>query len=164
VDARDASCEDGFVTNNDVLRRLRYTYDFDDRGTIALFEMGGLKVTREQISNWLKKDEDPQFEACGDKELTAFLDGFIAHMRGKRDGPAPPPAPLTNNLILRKIKIALNLREEDMHEVMDAAGMPLSRPEMSAFFRKPDHRHFRLCQDQILRRFLRGLQFKVRGD
>lgn len=153
------------MTNNDILRRLRYAFDFNDRRMMALFELGGATVTRQQVSAWLKRSEDPSFVDCENEWLSRFLNGLILHKRGTQEGTSgPPPAELelTNNLIFRKLKIALNLREADTLEMLQCAGMKLSRPELSALFRKPDHKHYRACQDQILRNFLRGLQFKLR--
>jgi len=153
------------VTNNDILRRLRYAFDFDDKKMIALFAAADLKVTREQISNWLKKEEDPAYEACHDKLFATFLNGFINDKRGKKEGPqAEPEKRLNNNIILRKLKIALNLKDDDMLAVMALAPFKMSKPELSALFRKPDHKHYRQCQDQILRNFLKGLQAKYRPN
>ena len=153
------------MTNNDVLRRLRYTFDLDDDSMIAIFRLGGSAVTRAQVSDWLKRDDDPAFQQCSDEVLATFLDGFIVTKRGKKDGPPPPPEKrLNNNIILRKLRIALNFRDEDMLVVLQLAGMPLTKTELSAFFRKPDHKHYRPCQDQILRRFLQGLQAKYRAE
>jgi uncharacterized protein YehS (DUF1456 family) len=154
------------VNNNDVLRRLRYTFDFSDQEVIDLFGAGGLVVTRELISNLLKKDEDPECEPCANVQLSAFLNGLIIKNRGPKEGASSPPPlerQLTNNSKLRKLKIALNLKEPDMLELMALSGLPLGRSELSALFRKPDHKHYRECQDQILRHFLRGLQVKHRG-
>lgn len=154
------------MNNNDVLRRLRYTFDLEDQEVIALFALGGLEVTRAHISDFLKKDEHPECVACSNAELSAFLNGLIIHHRGPREeGAGPPPLEpqLNNNDKLRKLKIALSLKEADMLELMALSGMPLSRPELSALFRKPSHQHYRACQDQLLRNFLRGLQIKQRG-
>ena len=74
------------MTKNDVLRRVRYTFDFGDSKMIALFALGGIKVSREQVSDWLKKDEDPAFKTCPDRALAAFLNGLITDRRGKKDG------------------------------------------------------------------------------
>lgn len=153
------------MTNNDVLRRLRYTFDYGDDRMIAIFRLGGMNVSRQTLSNWLKKDDHPDFTPCEQEQLAAFLNGLIIYKRGPKEGAGPQPhpePPLSNNGILRKLKIALSFKELDMLEVMNLGGMPLSRPELSAFFRKEDHRHFRACQDQILRHFLRGLQSKLR--
>ena len=97
----------------------------------------------------------------GDKYLAAFLNGFINKNRGKREGEQPDPEKKTdNNMILRKLKIALNMRDEDILDVLDLADFRFSKSELSAFFRRPDHRHYRECKDQIIRNFLHGLQLK----
>ena len=151
------------MTNNDILRRIRYTFNYDDSKVIFLFGSGGQKVTREQVCDWLKKDDDPAFQNCNDKQMATFLNGLINHKRGKREGPQPEPEKrLTNNLILLKLKIALNLKAEDILQIMELADFPLGKSELSAFFRKPGHNHYRSCKDQILRNFLKGLQLKYR--
>ena len=96
------------MTNNDVLKRLRYTFDFNDDKVISIFGSADLEVTRSEVSNWLKKDEDPEFENLSDKKLATFLNGFINDQRGKREGEQPvPESQLSNNVIFRKIKIDL---------------------------------------------------------
>jgi len=153
------------VINNDILRRIRYTFDFDDSTMIAIFALAGYQVTREQISAWLKKDEDPAYQMCSDTQLAIFLNGLINYKRGKKEGPQPEPEQrLTNNIIFRKLRIALNLKAEDILEIMELAGLHISKHELSAFFRKPGHKHYRECKDQILRNFLKGVQLKYRAD
>jgi uncharacterized protein YehS (DUF1456 family) len=49
-------------------------------------------------------------------------------------------------------------------ETMDLSGFKISKHELSAFFRKPENRQYRACNDQIMRNFLKGLQIKVRGE
>lgn len=71
---------------------------------------------------------------------------------------------ISNNLILKKLRIALDLREEDMLSILELAGFPLTRPQLSALFRKEGHKHYRECGDQILRNFLAGLALRCRGD
>ena len=153
------------MTNNDILRRLRYTFDLDDSKVISIFGLGDLEVTRAEISDWLKKDEDPEFKECSDQQLAIFLNGFITEKRGAKDGPKPEPEKdLSNNLILLKLKIALNLKAEDMLELLEKADFKISKHELSAFFRKPNHRHYRNCKDQVLRKFLTGMQTKYRDS
>ena len=152
------------MNNNDVLRRVRYTFDFDDSKMMALFGLADMEVTRSQVSDWLKKDEDPDFQKLNDRELAIFLNGLINDKRGKKKGPQPEPEKrLTNNIIFRKLKIALNLKAEDVLAMMALAGMRISKHELSAFFRRPDHKHYRDCKDQILRSFLKGMQLKYRA-
>jgi len=152
------------MTNNDVLRRIRYTFNFDDSKMIAIFGLAGLEVTRAEISNWLKKDDDPDYQKCSDVTLATFLNGLINDKRGKKEGPQPEPeTSLTNNIIFRKLKIALNLQAEDVLTLLKQADFTISKHELSAFFRKPGHKHYRECKDQVLRYFLKGVQLKYRS-
>jgi uncharacterized protein YehS (DUF1456 family) len=151
------------VNNNDILRRIRYTFNFNDSKMITLFGLAGYQVTRVQISDWLKKDDDPAYKDCSDIQLAAFLNGLINAKRGKKEGPQPKPEKrLNNNIIFRKLKIALNLKDEDILNILSRSELPMSKHELSAFFRKPDHKNYRSCKDQILRNFLQGLQLKHR--
>lgn len=151
------------MTNNDVLRRIRYTFDYSDPKMIEIFSLADHVVTREQVSGWLKKDDDPVFQACGDTELASFLNGLINERRGKKEGAQPEPEQrLTNNIIFRKLKIALDLQAEDVVEILALADVEISKHELSAFFRKPGHKNYRKCQDQILRNFLKGIQLMYR--
>ena len=151
------------MTNNDVLRRIRYTFNFDDSKMIAIFALAGLEVTRAEISEWLKKDDDPDYKSCSDPQLASFLNGLIIEKRGKKDGPQPEPEKrLNNNIIFRKLKIALNLQADDVIKLVNQADFRISKHELSAFFRKRDHKHYRECKDQVLRYFLKGVQLKYR--
>ena len=87
--------------------------------------------------------------------------------------PAPsasclPPRPVekrvTNNVVLKKLRVAFELKDVDMHQILAEAGFPISKPELSALFRQPGHKNFRLCGDQLLRNFLKGLTLRVRGN
>jgi uncharacterized protein YehS (DUF1456 family) len=130
---------------------------------IDLWAQADAKVTRQEISGWLKKDDDPDYVNCSDKNLAIFLNGMINKLRGKKDGPAQPPeSRLNNNIILRKLKIALNFRDEDICRMMSLGGFDIGKSELSAFFRKVGHRHYRELQDQMLRKFLQGLQSNFR--
>jgi len=137
------------VTNNDILRRLRYIFDFSDSKMISLFGLANLEVTRGQVSDWLKKEDDPAYKNCPDTKLAIFLNGLINDRRGKKEGPQPKPETrLTNNIIFRKLKIALDLKADDVLKILELANQHLSKHELSAF------------KDQILRNFLKGVQLK----
>lgn len=151
------------MKNNDILRRLRYAFDFTDSKMISLFRLGGEEVTREEISDWLKKEDDPAFKSLHDIKLAVFLNGLINDRRGKKDGEQPKPEKeLNNNIIFRKLKIALNLKEEDILAIFSLVGMNISKHEISAFFRSPEQHQYRDCKDQILRNFIQGVQLKYR--
>ncbi len=153
------------MNNNDVLRRIRYVFDFGDSKMIAIFAKADHEVTRGQVSDWLKKDDDPAYQECSDTQLAIFLNGLINDKRGKREGAQPEPEKqLNNNIIFMKLKIALNLKAEDVLELLELAEFRISKHELSAFFRKPGHKHYRECKDQILRNFLQGMQLKYRSN
>lgn len=153
------------MTNNDILRRIRYTFDFNDKKMIAIFAQAEVEVTREEISDWLKQDDDPAYAACTDVLFASFLNGLINEKRGKKEGPLPEPEKrLTNNIVFRKLKIALNLKDDDILGIMLMVDFDMSKHELSAFFRKAGHKHYRECKDQILRRFLQGMQKKYRAE
>lgn len=153
------------MTNNDVLRRIRYIFDFSDDKMIAIFGQADCEVTRAQISDWMKQEDDPAYQKLTDKLLATYLNGLINDKRGKKEGPQPVPEKnLSNNAIFMKLKIALNLQAEDILEIMELSDFRLSKHELSAFFRKAGHKHYRECKDQILRVFLKGLQMQYRNE
>jgi uncharacterized protein YehS (DUF1456 family) len=153
------------VRNNDILRRLRFIFDCSDSKMMSLFKEGGKDVTRADVSSWLKKEDDPDVVLCTDLLLAIFLNGFISDRRGKREGVEPVAENyLSNNHILRKLRIGLNLKDEDFIEILSLVERPISRHELSAFFRKKGHKNYRACKDQVLRNFLAGLQVKYRGE
>ena len=149
------------MTNNDILRRLRYTFDLNDNQVIAIFALSGLEVTRAQISEWLKKDDDPDYKPIFDPQLAVFLTGFIIHKRGKKEGEdLKSEKKLNNNIVFRKLKIALNLKDEDIIEILELVDFRMSKHELSAFFRNPTQNQYRPCKDQVLRNFIHGLQVR----
>lgn len=147
------------MLNNDVLRRIRYIFNFSDSKMIAIFGLAECKVARNVINEWLKKEDDADYLKCSDYYLSVFLNGFIIERRGRKEGPLPEAeSKLTNNIIFRKLKIALNLKSEDILVMVHTANLRISKHELSAFFRKSDHKHYRECKDQILRKFLNGVE------
>jgi uncharacterized protein YehS (DUF1456 family) len=151
------------MNNNDLLKSIRYTFDFGDDKMMKLFENGGLSVSRSQVCEWLKKEEDADFKEIIDSQLAAFLNGFIIEKRGRREGEQPvAEKKLNNNIILRKLKIALSLRDEDIIELLQLSDFRLGKAELSAFFRNPSQSQYRPCKDQIIRVLMQGLRQKYR--
>lgn len=153
------------MDNNDILRRVRYTFDFDDKKMIELFAIADHQVTRAEVSNWLKKDDDPDFQMMDDLYLAIFLNGLINDRRGKKEELQPlPEKKLNNNIIFRKLKIALNLQDDDILEILMLVDLRIGKHELSAFFRNPTQKQYRPCKDQILRNFIHGMQVKYRDN
>ncbi|MFC2107683.1 DUF1456 family protein, partial [Bacteroidota bacterium] len=133
------------MTNNDILRRIRYIFDYNDSKMIEIFAQADEKVTRAQVSEWMKKEEDPDYKTLIDIKLASFLNGLINLNRGKRDGLQPrPEKTLNNNIIFRKLKIAMNLKDEDILNILALAKMKISKHELSAFFRNPNQKQYML--------------------
>lgn len=155
------------MTNNDILRRFRYALDISDAAIIEMFKLAGHEMDRPTMTALLKNEEDPGYVACRDEVMTAFLDGLILQKRGKKEGAPPPQSTdtrLRNNVILKKLRIALNLNEDDMLAIMKLADVTISPSELSALFRRKDHKHYKECGDQFLRNFLNGLTKKYRDQ
>ena len=148
------------MDNNDVLRKIRYIFDYNDAKMIEIFGQGDLQVNRSEVSNWLKKDTEPTFVELSDFYLATFLNGFIIEKRGKREGPPPiPEKKLNNNIVFRKLKIALNLQSDDIQKMFILTDKRISEHEISSFLRSSNHKKYRNCNDQYLRNFLDGIQF-----
>ena len=175
------------MNNNDILIRLRYALDIKNIDMVEIFKLGGIEVTKEDVLEMLVKSEDSddsdvdnddafeEFdgnERCNNLMLESFLNGFITFKRGKKEpkpGQSQSPALSikdnrnVNNVMLKKLKIALALTSEDMIDILASAGVTVSKGELSALFRKEGHKHYRECGDRYARNFLKGLAIKYRG-
>ena len=150
------------MTNNDFLRRLRYALNIKDNIMVQIFKNGNITVTREDVIDYLKKDIDEGFKKLNNNDLIAFLDGLIIQKRGKReDGTPIPQVKVTknnlNNILLRKLRIALSFKSYDMIKIFKLGGVEISEGELSALFRSEDHKNYKECGDKYIRVFLKGL-------
>lgn len=145
------------MTTNDLLRRLRYALRLDDATSLAMMALGGLPATAAQLDSWFAEEGSPGFADCPDRAFLALLDGVIETRRGPSGHPRTGTERLDNNLVLKKLRVALELREEDLMTIMNLGGMEPSKGEIAALFRKPGTRNYRECMDQFLRAFFAGL-------
>ena len=175
------------MDNNDILIRLRYAMDIKDIEMVKIFKLGGLKVTEEEVRKLLIKSKSSNYNEvvnhgeieervenieCKNSTLDSFLNGFIIFKRGKKDTkPGQPERPVLsikdsesrNNVMLKKLKIALSLTSDDMLDIFKATGVIVTKGELSALFRKEGHKHYKECGDKYARNFLKGLTIKNRG-
>lgn len=180
------------MKNNDILIRLRYALDIKDIDMVEIFKLGGVDVTKEDVqkmlttsknsnvNNWIdtndRMDMDDSEENEGDTEcsnmmLESFLNGFIIFKRGKKDvKPGEEEKPVraiknnksVNNVMLKKLKIALALSSEDMLDILQKAGVIITKGELSAVFRKEGQKNYKECGDRYARNFLKGLAIRYR--
>ncbi|BBU95980.1 DUF1456 family protein [Providencia hangzhouensis] len=154
------------MLNNYVLRSVRYMLDLSDAQMVKIVKLADLAVTKEEMVAWLKKDNEPEYVECNDNIMGHFLNGLIYHRRGKDENhPAPEvDSRLNNNIMLKKLRVAFELKDTDMIEIYQLVDFRVSKPELNAVFRKPGHKNYRECGDQLLRYFLKGLTIRLRGD
>lgn len=154
------------MNNNDILRRVRYALDISNPTMIDIFKLSGCTLELPTLLKLLKKEEEEDFISCSNPLMSFFLDGLIVYKRGRRENeeglPPKPDASLNNNSILKKLRIALDLKEEDMLAILKMAGFAISKSELSALFRNKGHKHYKECGDQFLRNFLQGLTIRNR--
>lgn len=150
------------MNNNDFLRRLRYALNIKDMSMLEIFKLGGKTIDKETLLSYLKKEEEEGFKKINNEFLLSFLDGLIIYKRGKKeDEEKKVEVKVTknnlNNIILRKLRIALSFKSYDMIEIFKLGGVDISEGELSALFRKEDHKNYRECGDKYIRVFLKGL-------
>ena len=154
------------MNNNDILRQLRYALNMNDSTMIEIFKLADHEIGQSILTGLLKKEDEEGFVNCGDVVLGYFLDGLILYKRGRKEmkpgETRRPDSRLTNNIILKKLRIALELKEDDMLAVLKLAEVDISKSELSALFRKEGHKNYKECGDQFLRKFLKGLSIRYR--
>ena len=154
------------MINNDVLRSIRYMLDLSDGKIVEIARLAGadLALEKEEVHAFLRKEDEEGYAECSDSVLAHFLDGLVVHLRGRDESRPPRPVErrVTNNVVLKKLRVAFELKDVDMHAAFEDAGFPVSKPELSALFRLPGHKNYRACGDQMLRNFLKGLTRRVR--
>jgi uncharacterized protein YehS (DUF1456 family) len=174
------------MDNNDILIRLRYALDIKNTNMVEIFKLGGIEVTMEEVRKILTKSSDNYLNEtdndgdiaeneenikCNNIMLESFLNGFIIFKRGKQDPrPGQPNRPElslknnanVNNILLKKLKIALSLTSEDMLDILERAGVTVTKGELGALLRKEGHKNYKECGDRYARNFLKGLAIKYR--
>jgi uncharacterized protein YehS (DUF1456 family) len=146
------------MINNDILRSVRYILQVSEYKLISIIKISGVEVTHADMIAYLKKEDDPGFVECPQNIMSHFLNGLIYYKRGKDENRPPLGHELpTNNIVLKKLRVAFELRDDEIISLLQSTGLYFSKTELSAFFRKEGHPNYRICGDQLLRNFLKGL-------
>jgi uncharacterized protein YehS (DUF1456 family) len=165
------------MDNNDILIRLRYALEIKNKEMAEIFKLGGVEVSVPDVVKILTKVDEDEAESndqikCNNNMLDSFLNGLIILKRGKQEPkPGQPDAPVqsvnksanVNNLLLKKVKIALELTTEDMLDIFTEAGITVTKGELGALLRKEGHKNYKECGDKFARNFLKGLAIRYRG-
>ncbi|HEY5653478.1 MAG TPA: DUF1456 family protein [Pontiella sp.] len=147
------------MTKNDILRRVRYALNIDDIKVASIITLTGRTTTADEVTSWLKREDETGYVEISDSILCRFFDGLIIEKRGPHpSGNIPEPLGfLSNNEILKKLRIALELKETDVLNVFKKADFVVTKAELGSFFRTEGHRNYRKCPEQVLRKFIHGL-------
>ncbi len=147
------------MLNNDVMRSLRYILNVNDAKIAEITRLTGCEIPDTEAVAYLKNDDEEGFKACPDRIMAHFLDGLVIYKRSRDESRPTPPIelPVTNNMVLKKLRVAFELKEDDLHAILKSVDFPVSKPELNALFRKAGHSNYRACGDQLLRNFLKGL-------
>jgi uncharacterized protein YehS (DUF1456 family) len=153
------------MDNNYLLRSIRDTLELDEPAMVRIFKEAGREVGGSAVAAFLKTADEDNYIPCSNPIMAFFLDGLIIHCRGRQEGSSPsqPVAELSNNTVLKKLRIALDLKEEDMVRTLKMGGVTMTKHEITALFRKAGHKHFKECDDQLLRSFLKGVALSRKG-
>jgi uncharacterized protein YehS (DUF1456 family) len=147
------------MTHNDVLRSLRYLLNVRESKLVEIFRLGKLEISAADVGALLKAEDEDGYKECSHEAMAHFLNGLVLHKRGV-DPNRPAQAietPVTNNVVLKKLRVAFQLKDDDVIALLAKTGLRVSKAELGAFCRRPDHRNYRECKDQFLRNLFKGM-------
>jgi len=146
------------ISTNEVLYRLIKILKISLDEMLEIYALESYSIEKSHLEKLLKRRQDKEFQLCSYEELGVFLDGLIVSKRG----PSPQKKSeelqeLTHNLILKKLRIALNLKESEVEIIFQLAEVSLTKQELKSLFRKESHKNFKVCSDELMIAFLEGL-------
>jgi len=156
------------LSTNEILYRIQKALKLSMEDMLEAYNSEDYKMEGLHLEALLQRRLDKGFELCSYEELGVFLDGLVTLKRG----PSPKKSTdaevveLTNNLILKKLRIALELKENETEIIFGLAEVELSKQQLASLFRKETHKNFKPCSPELLMSFLEGLDefYYVGGD
>ncbi len=147
------------MKTNDILYKIQKALNLSPEEMLEAYTLAEYKIDATHLDSLLKRHQDEGSKLCSYEELGVFLDGFVILKRG----PSPKKTTndkaveLTNNLILKKLRIALELKEAETEIIFSLGEAELSKQQLASLFRKEGHKNFKECSDELLMAFLYGL-------
>ena len=155
------------ISTNDILYRIQKVLNLSIEEMLEIYKLEAYDMNEAHLNSLLKRRLDKDFMLCSYEELGVFLDGLITLKRG----PSPKKEnqediELTNNLILKKLRIALKLKEAETEIIFGLADVELSKQQLASLFRKETHKNFKPCSAELLMSFIEGLDefYYIGGD
>ena len=147
------------MKTNDILYKIQKALNLSQKEMLEAYKLAEYNMDTEHLDALLKRHQDKGSKLCSYEELGIFLDGLVILKRG----PSPKKSnndeavELTNNLILKKLRIALELKEAETEIIFSLGEAELSKQQLASLFRKEGHKNFKECSDKLLMAFLDGL-------
>jgi len=156
------------INTNEILYHIQKALNLSIEEMLETYKLETYEMEPNHLASLLQKRLDKGFKLCSYEELGVFLDGFVTLKRG----PSPKKSnkdeivELTNNLILKKLRIALELKEAEIEIIFGLADVELRKQQLASLFRKEGHKNFKPCSDELLMAFLEGLDefYYIGGD
>ncbi len=152
------------MKNSYVLSRIKFAFQLDNEKILDVFALANNDISFKELQLLLDQAEDDNKKDCGANVLSDFLDGLITDRRGPSDSKKENKKKvqkITNNSVLKKLRIALDMKEEAMLAVFEMGEVELTAQELGSFFRKQGNKHYRACDDRLLDLFFDGLELKL---
>ena len=147
------------MKTNDILYKIQKALNLSQKEMLEAYKLADYNMDAAHLDSLLKRRQDEGSKLCSYEELGVFLDGFVILKRG----PSPKKKnedeaiELTNNLILKKLRIALELKEAETEIIFSLGEAELSKQQLASLFRKEGHKNFKECSNELLMAFLDGL-------
>lgn len=150
------------MNNSDLLTAILETLNIGQEDFEKSLALGG--ITDPEVI-------DSALTNCEKSVVEGFLNGYITLKRGPKDegkadlGQSKPPLQLkrgksVNNVILKKLKIAYALTNDDLMDIFASVGIAMTKNDLTTYFRKEGHKHYRLCDDKLMIKFLEGIALR----
>ncbi len=152
------------MITNTILKKIQKIEKADSDKIYEIFTTNGYELPKRRVEGYLSDENSKEFLDCGYEALGNFLDGLIVYKRGEIKSRGDSEVRLTNNLILKKLRIAYELKEVDLFAIFNSVEIDITKSELSSIFRSEDHKKYRACPDSILLLFLDGLEICEREN
>jgi len=163
------------MNNNDIVRRIRFIFNIKNEDMRRIFELGDLPINGDRYRAIMTKQpiEAPRDEYLKRTELERFMNGLIISQRGiKKDADGQIIAPDfsmqrdndINNVVIKKLKIAMTYTNEDLMAFWEAADFTVSKGEVGAMLRRKGHPKYLVAGDQFMRKLLAGMAATFRDE
>ena len=142
---------------SEIIQAIKDALSLNRKQILHIYDLEDFPISQDRLNGILKNSSKKSSINATYEELGVFLDGLISYKRGKRDKEIPQDVVLDNNLILKKLRAALNLKEYEIALIFELADYKISKSAIRDMFRSPNHPKYKECDNKTLKAFLEGL-------